>query len=58
MPDTVTLTLAKDIWASLHAMASGQRGPLHVERQVMQAFESALKVAQEPRPEPVAEALG
>lgn len=56
MPDTVTLTLAKDIWASLHAMANGQRGALHVERAVMQAFERALNAALQPAPEAAVEA--
>lgn len=52
MAETATLTLSLDVWTSLHAMASGQRGPLHVERQVMHAFEAALRAAQQPAPTP------
>jgi len=52
MTETATLTLSLDVWTSLHAMASGQRGPLHAERQVMQAFEAAFKAAQQPQPPP------
>lgn len=45
MTDTATLTLPIDVWNSLHAMANGQRGPLHVERRVMHAFEQAVEAA-------------
>ena len=48
MTEKVTITLEADIWASLHAMANGQRGPLQAERQVMHAFDAAFNAARQP----------
>ena len=58
MTETVTITVAMDVLNSLHAMASGQRGPLHVERRVMMAFEQAIEAACKPAAEVAAEPAG
>lgn len=54
----VSPSLPLDVWATVHAALNDDAIPFRTKRHVVGMFEAAMKTAQEPQPEPVAEALG
>jgi len=46
--NNLSASLPSDVWQTLYAMMLGQRPPLAIERQAIQAFEAAMQAAQQP----------
>lgn len=51
---SISPALPLNVWQMIHAMANGERLPLHIESRAMMAFDASLHEAQKP-PEPAAE---